>query len=267
LPANILADIDLVVGIPAVTSILDIVCWTTGMGFAAVARVTPDKWVACATKDDIGFGLKPGGELQVETTICHEIRQDPVPVIIENVDEDAFYCRHHTPAKYGFKSYVSFPVILPDGTFFGTLCAIDPSPRILNTPEITGTFKLFAELIAYHLDFVRKLAETERLLEERREADRRQRVLQRELSHRMKNTLAMVQAVVSQSGADGDGANPGAGSRTGHAYRDKLGKCRHRRNHRCCHRPSYRRWSTLCRKRAKRRDYCPTVDGIGFGHR
>jgi two-component sensor histidine kinase len=36
-------------------------------------------------------------------------------------------------------------------------------------------------------------------LERQREAERLQRVLQRELSHRMKNTLAMVQAVVSQS--------------------------------------------------------------------
>ena len=36
-------------------------------------------------------------------------------------------------------------------------------------------------------------------LEEQRMRERQQRVLQRELSHRMKNTLAMVQAVVSQS--------------------------------------------------------------------
>lgn len=199
LPQQFRADLDLISSIPAVPSILDVVCRTTGMGFAAIARVTEGKWIACATKDDIGFGLKPGGELQVETTICHEIRQDPEPVIIENVAEDDLYCDHHTPAMYGFQSYVSFPIILPDGSFFGTLCAIDPKPRILKTPEIIGTFKLFAELIAFHLDSVRKLEVTQRLLDERRESDRRQRILQRELSHRMKNTLAMVQAVVTQS--------------------------------------------------------------------
>ncbi|RYG97082.1 MAG: DUF4118 domain-containing protein [Alphaproteobacteria bacterium] len=37
------------------------------------------------------------------------------------------------------------------------------------------------------------------LLTEQKDRERQQRVLQRELSHRMKNTLAMVQAVVSQS--------------------------------------------------------------------
>jgi two-component sensor histidine kinase len=192
-------DIELISSIPAVPSILDVVCRLTGMGFAAIARVTEGRWVACATKDDIGFGMAPGGELKVETTICHEIRQHPEAVIIDNVCENPFYSGHHTPAMYGFQSYVSFPIILPDGTFFGTLCAIDPKPRNLHTPEIIGTFKLFAELIAFHLDSVRKLEVTQQLLDERREADRRQRILQRELAHRMKNTLAMVQAVVTQS--------------------------------------------------------------------
>jgi hypothetical protein len=44
------------------------------MGFAAVARVTEDRWVACAVRDDIQFSLQPGSELKVATTICSEIR-------------------------------------------------------------------------------------------------------------------------------------------------------------------------------------------------
>jgi hypothetical protein len=67
-------DLDAIASIPAVQSILEVVCRTTGMGFAAVARVTDQRWVCCAVKDDIAFGLKPGGELKVETTICNEIR-------------------------------------------------------------------------------------------------------------------------------------------------------------------------------------------------
>ena len=76
-----------------------------------------------------GVRPKPGDELKVETTICHEIRQSREPVIIDEVSKDAIYCGHHTPAQYGFQSYISMPIILPDGSFFGTLCAIDPKPR------------------------------------------------------------------------------------------------------------------------------------------
>jgi hypothetical protein len=61
-------------------------------------------------RDDIEFGLQPGGELKLETTICHEIRQAGKEVVIDHVAEDQTYCRHHTPAAYGFQSYISMPM-------------------------------------------------------------------------------------------------------------------------------------------------------------
>jgi signal transduction histidine kinase len=67
------------------------------------------------------------------------------------------------------------PIVLPDGTFFGTLCAIDPKPRMLNTPETIGMFKLFAELIAFHIDAISRLAKSEaNLLREREVANLRE---------------------------------------------------------------------------------------------
>ncbi len=91
-------DIAAVRRIDAVHRILEVVCRTTGMGFAAVARVTEERWVCCAVRDEISFGLEPGGELKVETTICHEIRQHQKAVVINNVAEDGTYCGHQTPA-------------------------------------------------------------------------------------------------------------------------------------------------------------------------
>jgi hypothetical protein len=86
------ADIDAIQRIDAVPRILEIVCRSTGMGFAAVARVTDSKWICCAVRDEIEFGLQPGGELVVETTICHEIRQSHRAVAIDHVAEDEFFC-------------------------------------------------------------------------------------------------------------------------------------------------------------------------------
>ncbi len=151
---NISDDVDAVNRIAIVPKLLEVVCRTTGMGFAAVARVTEDKWVACSVRDEINFGLGPGSELKLETTICDEIRQSGNGVIIDNVPEDEAFCNHHTPAMYGFKSYISIPIMRQDGTFFGTLCAIDPNPHKLNNVETIGMFKLFAELISFHLNNV-----------------------------------------------------------------------------------------------------------------
>ena len=52
-------DIAAVQGIAAVPRILEVVCRSTGMGFAAVARVTEERWIGCAVRDEIAFGLSP----------------------------------------------------------------------------------------------------------------------------------------------------------------------------------------------------------------
>jgi signal transduction histidine kinase len=194
LTPEIQADIAMIAGIEAVSSILQVVCHATGMGFAAVARVTEGRWIACSVLDKIDFGLKPGGELQVETTICHEIRQAREGVVIDHVAEDEQYRDHHTPAMYGFQSYISMPIFRRDGTMFGTLCAIDPKPRVLKAPGVVGMFKLFAELIGFHIDSTDRLASSEAdLMDERKKAELREQFIA-VLGHDLRNPLAALDA-------------------------------------------------------------------------
>jgi signal transduction histidine kinase len=188
------ADVAAVGAIEAVPSILEVICRTTGMGFAAVARVTEDRWIACQVRDEVGFGLKPGDELKVRTTICDEIRDSRQPVVIDHVDQDPLFACHHTPALYGFQSYLSMPIVLPDSTFFGTLCALDKRPARLNTPEVIGMFRLFAELIGFHLQSQRRLLTAEaELRDERRDAELREQFIA-VLGHDLRNPLASVNA-------------------------------------------------------------------------
>ena len=190
--SDIAASVDAVQKIPIVTGLLEVVCRTTGMGFAAIARVTDEQWIACEVRDEIHFGLKPGGELELKTTICHEIRQSGKEVIIEHVEKDPFFCDHHTPRMYGFQSYISFPIVLKNGEFFGTLCAIDPRPARLNNPAIIGMFGLFAELISFHLQSIDKLHLTEySLSEERKTAELREQFIAI-LGHDLRNPLSAV---------------------------------------------------------------------------
>jgi signal transduction histidine kinase len=185
-------DIAAVAGMEVVPKILNVICRTTGLGFAAVARVTADRWIACAVKDDINFGLKPGGELQVGSTICAEIRDSGVSVVIDHVAEDPIFRDHHTPKQYGFQSYISTPIYRA-GAFFGTLCAIDPRPARLKSPEVITTFELFAELIGNHLDAHDRLAKSEAaLLSERDTAELREQFIA-VLGHDLRNPLAAIE--------------------------------------------------------------------------
>src|ERR1700761_779847 len=198
---DIKSEVDAIQQIGAVPKILDVVGRMTGMGFVAIARVTSEQWVCCAVRDNINFNLPPGGELKLETTICNEIRQHGDTVVINDVATDGAYCEHPTPAMYGFRSYISAPIILSDGTIWGTLCAIDPEPRELKRPEILGSFQLLGELIAAQLELNNRLQKSEAelrtteasLLDERKTAELREQFIG-VLGHDLRNPLASIDA-------------------------------------------------------------------------
>lgn len=171
------------------------------MGFVAIARVTSEQWVCCAARDNIKFGVGEGGELKVETTICNEIRQHGKTIVINDAQTDGAFCNHPTPAMYGFRSYISAPIILSDGTIWGTLCAIDPKPRKLDKPEILGSFQLLGELVAAQLELNQRLEQSQAdlrisqadLLDERKTAELREQFIG-VLGHDLRNPLASIDA-------------------------------------------------------------------------
>ena len=193
-PHEFQSDIDAIGRVAAVPMIFDVIHRTTGMRFAAIARVTDDRWVACRTLDSIAFGVGNGDELTVETTICDEVRRHHDTVAIDHVAESATYRNHPTPALYGFQSYISTPIFLEDGSFFGTLCAIDPLPAKVDNPQTIGMFRLFAELIASHLDADRRLAASEKELSKQFALSELRERFVGVLGHDLRNPLAALQA-------------------------------------------------------------------------
>jgi signal transduction histidine kinase len=193
LPQDYASDVAAIQKIDVVPTILEVVCRTTGMGFAAVARVTEERWVACAVRDEINFGLPAGGELEIRSTICNEIRQTGQLVVIDDVQCDDVFREHHTPKRYGFRSYISVPINLPSGRMFGTLCAIDPRPARLTDARTVDTFKLFADLIGLHLDAHDRLkASTAELATAQERADLQHQFVA-VLSHDLRNPLSAAQ--------------------------------------------------------------------------
>ncbi|MEJ5058974.1 MULTISPECIES: GAF domain-containing sensor histidine kinase [unclassified Pseudomonas] len=190
--ADFSLDIEAVRSIEAVPVILSMVRHLTGMRFAAVARVTEENWVACAVDDAIDFGLKPGGELVLESTICHEIRQHRQPVIFGHASEHPVFSSHHTPRTYGLESYISIPIIKANGDFFGTLCAIDSVPANLDEPAIAKTLTLFAQLIAMSLDTQNNLEKAKAALVDANENGRLREQFIAVLGHDLRTPLSAI---------------------------------------------------------------------------
>lgn len=187
-------DIDAIAANNAVPTLLETVCLATGMRFAAVARVTEGRWITCSSVDRLAFGLTPGDELEVESTLCHEVRLSDREIVIPDVAADPQYCGHHTPARYGFRSYVSVPVRRRDGSFFGTLCAIDPEPRPVDDPRILAMFRLFAQSIGDSLEAAEKLERTEDALALEHRLMETQEEFTAILGHDLRNPVAALHA-------------------------------------------------------------------------
>ena len=134
-----------------ILALLEEVCRVTEMGFAAVVRVTETRWVACQVLDRIEFGMKPGDELDVATTVCDDVRKCGHQIVVDNVASDHQWRTHPMPVIYGFKSYVSLPLVMPDGRFFGTLCALDMHERRVSADDTVAALKAHAERIVARL--------------------------------------------------------------------------------------------------------------------
>lgn len=188
------ADIVTIGRISAVPAILQVIRELTGLRFAAVARVTEESWTACAVLDQLNFGLQVGGELDLVTTLCHEIRQAHRSVVIDKASEDPLYRDHHTPRLYQFESYISVPIFRTDGRFFGTLCALDPNPAPLKSSTIQSTMESFARMLALQIEAEENLQKTEIALKQERETTEMREQFIAVLGHDLRNPLFAISA-------------------------------------------------------------------------
>lgn len=199
---DLLNDIAEIGRIQAVPRILETVAHITGSRFAAIARVTETTWTACATLDTLGFGLVPGGQLVLETTICDEIRRSATSVVFANASAHPLYSTHHTPRIYGLESYASVPIHRPDGTFFGTLCAIDSAPGNFDEAHVQRSMELLAELIGNYLDKEDRLLQAESALSDaHRAADLRDQFIA-VLGHDLRSPLQAISIAADSLGID-----------------------------------------------------------------
>ena len=194
LPPDLARDVELVRSLPVARTVLEACRRATGMGFAAIARITRTHWVACDVDDGLDFGLVPGSVLPVHATLCSEVVATGREVVVEGVATDPVRADHPWLATHGFASHVAIPIRLPGGRLFGTLCASDPEPRTLDEDAVLVTMRLFADLIGLHVDARERLTSTEaELADERRLTELREQFIA-VLGHDLRNPLGSISA-------------------------------------------------------------------------
>jgi signal transduction histidine kinase len=161
------------------------------MRLAMVAHVQGKVWTVCAARDDLRLGVAPG-PLLLRTNLDLESQLSRSPVVFEDGGSDAHDLTQDQEGLYRVESYVSMPIFLSDGNYFGVLCALDPKPAAVGQPFILSTFKRFAAIIASQLSQqLQNERERGALLDERASGELREQFIAI-LAHDLRNPLQAV---------------------------------------------------------------------------
>lgn len=123
----------------------------TGMRFTALSQVDQTHWNALAFYDQLDFGMAPGQKLELEVTICGDALKSREVIVFGAAADHPVYACSPLPALYGFKSYISVPILLEDDTVFGTVCALDAEARTV-TPDMIQLIRAYARRIASQVE-------------------------------------------------------------------------------------------------------------------
>lgn len=148
-------------------------------------------------KAELGLGLR---ETPLDRSICLSAMLQPGLTVVQNLLEDRRFSRNPLVVEEPHLRFYAGAVLeTPKGLPLGALCVLDTVPRSL-TDEQAFTLQTLSRQVMSQMELRRAIAEKDEVLAASRRIEERQALLVRELHHRVKNTLATVQALVGATG-------------------------------------------------------------------
>jgi two-component sensor histidine kinase len=148
-------------------------------------------------KAEIGLGFK---ETPIDVSVCPGLALEPGLTIIPDARADKRLASN--PLVTGephIRFYAGVPLETSEGVPLGTLCVLDDEVRDLNETQRFALLTLARQVMAL-IELRLAVAQRDDAIAGRDRAENGQLLLTRELHHRVKNTLAVVQAVAGSTG-------------------------------------------------------------------
>ncbi|MGH2689114.1 MAG: GAF domain-containing protein, partial [Actinomycetota bacterium] len=125
-----------------------------GFGLWMVTRAAGDDWIVLDTLGS-GSDVKAGDVLPWSDSLCRHMVAGEGPRIAPRSREVAAYRYAGLARTMPVAAYVGMPIHRPDGSLFGTLCALDPEaqPEVVaaELPLVELLTDLLASVLAYEL--------------------------------------------------------------------------------------------------------------------
>jgi len=129
-----------------------------------VTRREGADWILLQVEDH-GYGLQEGSVFCWSDSFCSRMVKGEGPCIAPKVSSIPAYLEAPIGQQVPIGAYIGIPIVLSDGSLFGTLCAIDPNAKPDTIQEELPTIELLAKLLSTVLENELKCNEQVRQME------------------------------------------------------------------------------------------------------
>lgn len=112
----------------------------------SVTRVVGERQVHLSVADN-DLGVRAGDEQPWETSLCQLMWEQEGPRAVRDVTAVAGYRERATAGPRPVGTYMGFPLVLADGTLFGTVCGVDESAHPTELEEERQLLNLLGGLL------------------------------------------------------------------------------------------------------------------------
>ncbi|MEA3298735.1 MAG: sensor domain-containing diguanylate cyclase [Pseudomonadota bacterium] len=131
-------------------------------GLWMVTRTEGDDWIVLQALDR-GYGVREGDVYRWADSFCSRMVEGQGPRLAPRAAAVPAYAAAPIGQRLAIGAYIGVPLVRPDGTLFGTLCAIDPREQPqLSDPDLE-LVELLANLLATLLAADLQAVEQQRL--------------------------------------------------------------------------------------------------------
>lgn len=135
-----------------------------GLALWMVTRTDGDDWIVLSARDE-AYGVEAGDVMSWSDSFCSRMVEGLGPMIAADASKHPVYVDAPIYSQLAIRAYVGAPVYAPDGTLFGTLCAIDPEPASGDLEKELPLIRLLSTMLGAVLAAELRLHEEERATE------------------------------------------------------------------------------------------------------
>ncbi len=148
----------------AVKTVLNFLHERLGFQLWMFTRVEAEDWIVLSACDH-GYGVQQGNVFRWSDSFCSRMVKGLGPQIAPNSKQIKAYLEAPIGQLVPISAYIGIPLSHPDGSLFGTLCAIDPNPQSEKIRQESSLIELQSQLLTTILHYELKAQQNARLYE------------------------------------------------------------------------------------------------------